>query len=288
MKMASNRWVGVCTASGCRPGCHSALDDRPNMVASLNRDEPARAEPELPISQAAQACFVTAEDLAASGHDEEAIKLYERARQYNPKLTQCGHRLALCYERSGKYAEALAEYQKALKVSPKDASLLNDFGFFYLQRGNLDEAEKALRASVASDPKCLQAWANLGLLLGYRERYGEAYEAIGQGGHTCRSPLEPGRDSGSAEKSSTALAPEFQQGADAATPNSSNRAGCWSGSTNGGASVARTRWHGRAWHCRPMTRQRRAVPRNGSAGLHNRRASRSPRAARNSPESRFS
>jgi Flp pilus assembly protein TadD len=159
-------------------GCHSALDDRPNMVASLNRDEPSRAEPELPISQSAQACFVTAEDLAASGHDEEAIKLYERARQYNPKLTQCSHRLALCYERSGKYAEALAEYQKALKSTPKDAALLNDIGYFYLQRGNLDEAEKALRASVTNDAKCLPAWANLGLVLGYRERYGEAYEAL--------------------------------------------------------------------------------------------------------------
>jgi Flp pilus assembly protein TadD len=121
---------------------------------------------------------VTAEDLATSGHDEEAIKLYERARQYNPKLTQCSHRMALCYERSGQYAEALAEYQKALKTTPKNAELLNDFGYFYLQRGNLDEAEKALRASVASDAKCLQAWANLGLLLGYRERYGEAYEAL--------------------------------------------------------------------------------------------------------------
>ena len=88
---------------------------------------------------------MTAEDLAASGHDEEAIKLYERARQYNPKLTQCSHRLALCYERSGKYAEALAEYQKALKTNSKDAALLNDVGYFYLQRGNLDEAEKAVR-----------------------------------------------------------------------------------------------------------------------------------------------
>ena len=178
MKTDFGRWLGIFSITAALTGCHSAIDDRPNMVASLNRDEPARAEPELPISQAAQACFVTAEDLANSGHDEEAIKLYERARQYNPKLTQCSHRLALCYERSGKYAEALAEYQKALKSTPKDAELLNDVGYFYLQRGNLDEAEKALRALVTHNPKCLTAWANLGVLLGYRERYGEAYEAL--------------------------------------------------------------------------------------------------------------
>jgi tetratricopeptide (TPR) repeat protein len=171
-------WTALLVLVSLVAGCHSALDDRPNMVASLNRDEPARSEPELPMSQAGQACFVTAEDLAASGHDEEAIKLYERARQYNPKLTQCSHRLALCYERSGKFAEALGEYQKALKSTPKDATLLNDVGYFYLQRGNLEEAEKSLRAAVASDAKCLNAWGNLGLVLAYGQRYAEAYEAL--------------------------------------------------------------------------------------------------------------
>jgi tetratricopeptide (TPR) repeat protein len=191
-------------------GCHSALDDRPNMVASLNREEPARTEPELPISQAAQACFVTAEDLAASGHDDEAIQLYDRARQYNPKLTQCSHRMALCYERSGKYAEALAEYQKAMKSSPKDAALLNDVGYFYLQRGNLDEAEKSLRAAVASDAKCLPAWANLGLVLGYRQRYGEAYEALAKAATPAEAHSNLGVILAQQEKFAAARA-EFQQ-----------------------------------------------------------------------------
>ncbi len=210
MKKTMKSWAGGAVLLTLALGCHSALDDRPNMVASLNRDEPARAEPELPLSQSAQACFVTAEDLAASGHDEEAIKLYDRARQYNPKLTQCSHRLALCYERSGKYAEALAEYQKALKSTPKDAALLNDFGYFYLQRGNLDEAEKALRASVASDAKCLPAWANLGLVLGFRERYGEAYEALAKAATPAEAHSNLGVILAQQEKFDAARA-EFQQ-----------------------------------------------------------------------------
>jgi len=210
MKTVINLWPPLFFSLTLAAGCHSALDDRPNMVASLNRDEPARAEPELPLSQAAQACFVTAEDLAASGHDDEAIKLYERARQYNPKLTQCSHRLALCFERSGKYAEALAEYQKALKSSPKDAALLNDFGYFYLQRGNFDEAEKALRSSVAADAKCLPAWANLGLVLGHRERYGEAYEALAMAATPAEAHSNLGVILAQQEKFEAARA-EFQQ-----------------------------------------------------------------------------
>src|SRR5207244_1353798 len=117
-------------------------------------------EPELPLSEASKACLITAQELADKGHDTEAILLYERARAYDPQSTQIGPRLAVLYQRQGRYAEALAEYQKALTAKPKDADLLNDFGFFHFERGNWDEAEKMLRDAVAINPKHAQAWGN--------------------------------------------------------------------------------------------------------------------------------
>jgi Tfp pilus assembly protein PilF len=113
-----------------------------------------------------------------SGHDPEAIQLYERARQYNPKLSQCGWRLALLHERNGQFADARREYDQALKSQPKNAELLNDYGYFQLERGDLAEAEATLRRALEIDPKANRAWGNLGLALGYQGRYEDAYAAF--------------------------------------------------------------------------------------------------------------
>ena len=56
--------------------------------------------------------------------------------------------------------------------------MLNDFGYFYLQRDNLPEAEKLLRQAVTIQPKHKQAWGNLGIALGAEGRYQEAFEAF--------------------------------------------------------------------------------------------------------------
>jgi len=172
------RWAACLLAVGCFAGCHTALEDNNSAIKALSRDKPLEREPEMPASQVAQACLVTARDLERGGHDAEAIQLYERARGYNPKLTRATHRLAVLYERNGKIAEAVAEYQKGLEQTPKDAELLNDFGYFELTRGNLEEAEKLLRAAVAQKPKHQRAWGNLGLVLAQREKYKESYEAF--------------------------------------------------------------------------------------------------------------
>jgi Tfp pilus assembly protein PilF len=155
-------------------GCNHPFKSLPLKEEQL----PARQESELPMSEAAQACVATAKELEQNGHDAEAIHLYERARNYNPKLAVCGRRLAILYERSGRFADALHEYQQALATQPKDATLLNDLGYFYLERGNLVEAERNLRAAVDADRKFKTAWGNLGLALAYQQRFDDAFAAF--------------------------------------------------------------------------------------------------------------
>ena len=87
MRRSGWRWLWVACAVGILSGCHSALDDSPGMIASLDQgsDSSSVHEPELPLRQAAQACIVTAQQLESAGHDSEAAQLYERARGYDPQ-----------------------------------------------------------------------------------------------------------------------------------------------------------------------------------------------------------
>jgi Tfp pilus assembly protein PilF len=157
-------------------GCHTAINEAINPLAG--QQEGKQGESELPLSDAARACLVTAQEMEQTGHDAEAIQLYERARQYNPKLSQCGRRLALLYERSGRFADARREYEQAIKTHPKDAELLNDYGYFQLQRGDLAPAEQTIRKSLDIKPKFQRAWGNLGLALAYQGRYDDAFQAF--------------------------------------------------------------------------------------------------------------
>ena len=73
-------------------------------------------------------------------------------------VMQTSRRLAVLYDRQGNGERALAEYQLALQSGPVDAALLNDFGYFCYERGQLAEAEKYLRQAVQKNPAYRRAW----------------------------------------------------------------------------------------------------------------------------------
>ena len=103
-------------------------------VGDASNASALKVSAELSPKEAAEACFATAKELHAHGHAKEAIILFERARELNPRETRADRYLAVLYDHEGNDARALAEFQKALKTSPKDAELLNDLGYFYYRR----------------------------------------------------------------------------------------------------------------------------------------------------------
>jgi Tfp pilus assembly protein PilF len=137
----------------------------------------ASKEPGLAPEKAAQACVAAAQSLEQKGYEAEAIAEYERARQFNASIP-VARRLAVLYDRQGEVEKARAEYALALKAQPKDADLLNDFGYFHYEHGNWTEAEKWLRESVAVNAGHQRAWVNLGMALGQQERYEDSYAAF--------------------------------------------------------------------------------------------------------------
>ncbi len=133
---------------------------------------------QLPPKQAAQACLATAKELQAHGDAREAILLFERTRQLDPRQKQVSRFLAVLYDQQGNDTKALAEYRKALDDAPRDGDLLNDFGYFYYRRSNWKEAEEYFRKAVAQSVDNERAWVNLGLVLGEQGRYPECFEAF--------------------------------------------------------------------------------------------------------------
>ena len=133
---------------------------------------------ELPPKEAAHACLLAGEEMQNSGHLEQAIALYEKARGKDPSLKSVAHRLAVLYDAQGDSARALAEYDKAVEADPKNPALLSDLGYYYYERGNHAEAEKSLRAALAIDPKHAKALGNLGLVLAAQGRFDESFAAF--------------------------------------------------------------------------------------------------------------
>jgi len=145
---------------------------KPKPPAPPADDQKATLKP----AEAAEACVRTAHELAQNGHRREAILLFEKARQLDPKL-QLSRYLAVLYD-AERQPQALTEYQKALAVSPKDPDLLNDLGYYYYVRGDFVHAEQWMRAAIKHAPLHERAWVNLGMVYGDQKRYQESYDAF--------------------------------------------------------------------------------------------------------------
>lgn len=163
-----------CATSGLMP----ANSVGASQSSAEEADVPKSDHGELPPKEAARACLVAAEELQRSGHVEQAILLYEKARSNDPSLKSVSHHLAVLYDTQGDSAKSLAEYNKGVASDPKNAGLLSDFGYYYFERGNLAEAEQWLRKALALDANHQKALTNLGLVLASQGRLAESFEVF--------------------------------------------------------------------------------------------------------------
>jgi Tfp pilus assembly protein PilF len=166
-------WL-VASGVGCfsLPVSTGTFFDAPN-----GPDSPGSARPELPPVASAKVSLTVAESMETHGQYGAAVDLYERARHNDPSL-HVAQRLAPLYDRLGDMPHALAEYQRAIKENPRDADVLNSFGYFYYNRGKWSEAEEQLRRALSVSPNHKRAWVNLGLTLGEQGHYVESLEAF--------------------------------------------------------------------------------------------------------------
>jgi Tfp pilus assembly protein PilF len=180
--------LGVILASAAPAGCTlwSKPAAEPISVSSTGRGAAPASFPsaasskpapdELPSKQTARLCAATAEDMQKKGFTEQAIFLYEKARESDPAVPNVAHHLALLYDQQGDGSRSLNEFKRALVAAPKDPDLLNDFGYYYYHRGNMTDAENWYRKALAIAPNHASALSNLAIVLGHQRRYQESIE----------------------------------------------------------------------------------------------------------------
>lgn len=82
------------------------------------------------------------------------------------------------FMRAGEYELALKAYRRSIAEQGFTPDVMNGMGVAHLRLGQVNEAERLLRAAVQADPNFGPAWNNLGVLLAQKQEYLEAKRAF--------------------------------------------------------------------------------------------------------------
>lgn len=160
-------------------GCMNWECECPQMIVPPHLGGPSPSVAgDISFAQAAQLCLSAGDNLEKKGYVAEALAQYENARKHDPQAPGVARRLAVLYDLQDNAARAESEYLRALREQPRDAELLNDFGYFHYRHNRLTAAESWLRNAVTVDPQCGCAWINLGQVLAHQGRSEESFHAF--------------------------------------------------------------------------------------------------------------
>ncbi|WP_254512704.1 tetratricopeptide repeat protein [Anatilimnocola floriformis] len=147
-------------ASGC-------ATVRPGEVTDLLRDETTPKKPLESKLAMARLC-------ERRGENDQARAIYEKILQDSPKNAEALHRLAVVCVRDNHREEARKYFDEAARLT-NSPELSNDRGYLLLLEGDYAAAEKDFRQATELRPSFAAAWTNLGLAIGYQDRYDEAF-----------------------------------------------------------------------------------------------------------------
>ena len=103
-------------------------------------------------------CFLSFSGLLFAQESTDSVKsnLKEQARLYRSQ--------GLALQKIGNIDEALSLYQKAVQLDPRFIVAYNDIGIVYEAKGMPKEAEKAYLRAIELEPGYLSSYSNLALL----------------------------------------------------------------------------------------------------------------------------
>ena len=104
-----------------------------------------------------------AENYAAIGRTEDALREYRRALEQDAGLAGMHAAMAKLYIEGGKLAEAEAAYRAELGIQPASSAVNFEYGGLLIKLGRAEAAVPHLEAAVRSDPSLVPAYHQVGL-----------------------------------------------------------------------------------------------------------------------------
>ncbi|HDZ76908.1 MAG TPA: tetratricopeptide repeat protein [Candidatus Omnitrophica bacterium] len=152
------------------------------------------------------ASYITRNNLANIyahlGMEEDAIKMYERALEINPKIESIAknksivednyikrykdiikskpksavhyYNLARLYERKGMEEDAIKMYEQAISINPELVRAINNLGSIYEKNNRFDDALAQYEKAASIDPGFAKAFFNIGVVLANQGKLREA------------------------------------------------------------------------------------------------------------------
>jgi tetratricopeptide (TPR) repeat protein len=115
--------------------------------------------------------------MQAQGKHAEALPLFERATELEPRSFDAWFNLGLSHTEAGHHGPDLEAYGRALALDPNDTVAWNNKGNALYGLKRYEEALTAYDRALALDTTYAIAWYNKGNALRYRKRYEEALAA---------------------------------------------------------------------------------------------------------------
>ena len=142
----------------------------------------ARKSPKERKKQGQNLSIAVARTLEQQGNVPQATKAYQQAIDSGARDPVAYHRLAVLYDKAGKFKKANPMYRKAIALAPNDPEILADQGYsFYLQR-RYAEAEEFLKRALELDEDLPRARNNLAMVLARREKFDDSFAAFRRAG----------------------------------------------------------------------------------------------------------
>lgn len=146
-------------------GTHTPPNGRPEPSI---RQTSANSRPETPQTSEAIAAHIRQGSEAMRRRDWAAATIhYEAILSADPHNPLAHQMLGRIGDQTEKFENAEYHYLRALSSRPRDANLLSDLGYSYLQQGRLADSRKYLLQALSIDPEHQMAHANLAAVEAY-------------------------------------------------------------------------------------------------------------------------
>lgn len=106
--------------------------------------------------------------LLQEGKISDARKYFLRATKVNKRFAEAYNNLGASYYAEKQYGKAISQYRRALGFEPNTASLYTNLGYAYFAQKQLPQAMEAFHKALSIDPNVFDVTGRSGSILSYR------------------------------------------------------------------------------------------------------------------------